>query len=201
MMGEGNIMTRTAITKLVASAALGFGIAASGMAMDDPVEDSLSIETDDGTVNIVTTTAAPDHLKDTMDTIYSGWHYRENDTRDMQRDDFDNPAMVFVDRGLDSWNAAQGKGGESCAGCYFDALGKTYGKMGGMDRVATVVKSIRAARPDALLLDGGDTWHGSMTSHLTKGQDVVDAMNALGCRGDDQPLGMDAGQRAGEGNC
>lgn len=62
----------------------------------------------------------------------------------------------------------------------FDALGKTYGKMGGMDRVATLVKSIRAARPDALLLDGGDTWHGSMTSHLTKGQDVVDAMNLLG---------------------
>jgi sulfur-oxidizing protein SoxB len=62
----------------------------------------------------------------------------------------------------------------------FEALGKTYGKMGGMDRVATVVKSIRAARPDALLLDGGDTWHGSMTSYLTKGQDVVDAMNLLG---------------------
>ncbi len=62
----------------------------------------------------------------------------------------------------------------------FEALGKTYGKMGGMDRVATVVKAIRAARPDALLLDGGDTWHGSMTSFLTKGQDMVNVMNALG---------------------
>jgi S-sulfosulfanyl-L-cysteine sulfohydrolase len=62
----------------------------------------------------------------------------------------------------------------------FAALGKTYGRMGGMDRVATVVKSIRAARPEALILDGGDTWHGSMTSFLTKGQDVVNAMNALG---------------------
>ena len=62
----------------------------------------------------------------------------------------------------------------------FDALARTYGKMGGMDRVATVVKSIRAARPDALLLDGGDTWHGSMTSLLTKGQDMVNVMNALG---------------------
>ena len=62
----------------------------------------------------------------------------------------------------------------------FVALGKTYGKMGGMDRVATVVKAIRAARPEALLLDGGDTWHGSMTSFLTKGQDVVNVMNALG---------------------
>ncbi|MEH7829507.1 thiosulfohydrolase SoxB [Gemmobacter denitrificans] len=62
----------------------------------------------------------------------------------------------------------------------FAALGKTYGRMGGMDRVATVVKSIRAARPEALILDGGDTWHGSMTSFLTKGQDVVNVMNALG---------------------
>ena len=62
----------------------------------------------------------------------------------------------------------------------FAALGKTYGRMGGMDRVATVVKSIRAARPDSILLDGGDTWHGSMTSFLTKGQDMVNVMNALG---------------------
>ncbi|MCV2868749.1 thiosulfohydrolase SoxB [Defluviimonas sp. WL0002] len=62
----------------------------------------------------------------------------------------------------------------------FTALGRTYGKMGGMDRVATVVKSIKAARPEAILLDGGDTWHGSMTSFLTKGQDMVDVMNALG---------------------
>ena len=62
----------------------------------------------------------------------------------------------------------------------FTALARTYGRMGGMDRVATVVKAIRAARPDSILLDGGDTWHGSMTSLATKGQDMVDVMNALG---------------------
>lgn len=62
----------------------------------------------------------------------------------------------------------------------FSSLAKAYGRMGGMDRVATVVKAIRAARPDSLLLDGGDTWHGSMTSLLTKGQDMVNVMNALG---------------------
>ena len=61
----------------------------------------------------------------------------------------------------------------------FAALGKSYGKMGGLDRVATVVNSIRAARPDALLLDGGDTWHGSYTCYQTKGQDVVNVMNLL----------------------
>jgi len=62
----------------------------------------------------------------------------------------------------------------------FVALGKEYGRMGGMDRVATVVKAIKADRPDAILLDGGDTWHGSMTSYLTKGQDMVNVMNKLG---------------------
>lgn len=61
----------------------------------------------------------------------------------------------------------------------FSSLAKGYGKMGGIDRVATVINSIRAARPDALLLDGGDTWQGSYTAQMTKGQDMVNVMNAL----------------------
>ncbi len=61
----------------------------------------------------------------------------------------------------------------------FSALAKAYGKVGGLDRVATVVNSIRAARPDALLLDGGDTWHGSYTCYQTEGQDMVNVMNGL----------------------
>ncbi|WP_116132084.1 thiosulfohydrolase SoxB [Tropicimonas sp. IMCC34043] len=61
----------------------------------------------------------------------------------------------------------------------FAALGKEYGRVGGLDRVATVVNSIRAARPDALLLDGGDTWHGSYTCYHSAGQDMVNAMNQL----------------------
>ncbi|WP_390914136.1 thiosulfohydrolase SoxB [Pseudosulfitobacter sp. SM2401] len=61
----------------------------------------------------------------------------------------------------------------------FSALAQTYGRVGGLDRVATVINSIRAARPDALLLDGGDTWHGSYTCYQTAGQDMVNVMNAL----------------------
>ncbi len=61
----------------------------------------------------------------------------------------------------------------------FASLAQGYGRVGGLDRVATVIKAIRADRPDAILLDGGDTWHGSYTCHKTGGQDMVNVMNAL----------------------
>ncbi|MEL6281722.1 MAG: thiosulfohydrolase SoxB [Pseudomonadota bacterium] len=61
----------------------------------------------------------------------------------------------------------------------FVAMANGYGRMGGLDRVSTVLKAIRADRPDALFLDGGDTWQGSMTSLRTQGQDMVNVMNAL----------------------
>lgn len=62
----------------------------------------------------------------------------------------------------------------------FAALAKSYGRMGGLDRIATIVKAIRAQRPaNMLLLDGGDTWTNSWTSLQTKGQDMVDVMAAL----------------------
>jgi sulfur-oxidizing protein SoxB len=62
----------------------------------------------------------------------------------------------------------------------FAELARNYGRMGGLDRIATIVKSIRAQRGDRmLLLDGGDTFTNSWTSLQTKGQDMVDAMNLL----------------------
>jgi sulfur-oxidizing protein SoxB len=61
----------------------------------------------------------------------------------------------------------------------FTALAEGYGRVGGLDRVATVINQIRADRPNALLLDGGDTWHGSYTCQHTQGQDMVDVMNTL----------------------
>jgi sulfur-oxidizing protein SoxA len=96
-----------------------FSLVLAGAALADPIDDTLVIEGGDGTtIEMVTRAPAPDHLKEVVEWTYSGWHYREDETRDLERDDFDNPGMVFVDRGLDLWNAAIGKGGESCAGCH-----------------------------------------------------------------------------------
>ena len=66
----------------------------------------------------------------------------------------------------------------------FTSLAKSYGKIGGMDRMATLIKAIREDRPGkTLLLDGGDTWQGSFTSLKTGGADMVEVMNAIGVEG------------------
>jgi sulfur-oxidizing protein SoxB len=62
----------------------------------------------------------------------------------------------------------------------FAALAKSYGRIGGLDRLASVVKHVRAERGDKVLfLDGGDTWQGSLGSNRSKGQDMVDCMALL----------------------
>jgi sulfur-oxidizing protein SoxB len=50
----------------------------------------------------------------------------------------------------------------------FDAAARRYGKVGGFAHLATLVKQLKASRPGALLLDGGDTWQGSATALWTQ---------------------------------
>ena len=61
----------------------------------------------------------------------------------------------------------------------FEQAARTYGKVGGFAHLATLVGQVRASRPNALLLDGGDTWQGSATALWTNGQDMVDACKLL----------------------
>ncbi len=62
----------------------------------------------------------------------------------------------------------------------FEKAARTYGKVGGFAHLATLVKQLRSERPNALLLDGGDTWQGSATALWTNGQDMIDACLQLG---------------------
>src|SRR3954465_2247936 len=62
----------------------------------------------------------------------------------------------------------------------FEHDSRTYGQVGGFAHLATLVKRLRAQRPGALLLDGGDTWQGSATALWTRGEDMVQAALALG---------------------
>ncbi|MBQ0930798.1 thiosulfohydrolase SoxB [Ideonella alba] len=62
----------------------------------------------------------------------------------------------------------------------FEKASRRYGKVGGFAHLATLVRQLKASRPGALLLDGGDTWQGSATSLWTNAQDMVDACKLLG---------------------
>jgi sulfur-oxidizing protein SoxB len=63
----------------------------------------------------------------------------------------------------------------------FVALARSYGRLGGLDRIATVVKAVRGERGSdrVLFLDGGDSWQGSLTANRTRGQDMVDCLKLL----------------------
>nr|WP_297355653.1 thiosulfohydrolase SoxB [uncultured Caldimonas sp.] len=62
----------------------------------------------------------------------------------------------------------------------FERAARQYGKVGGFAHLATLVKQLKASRPGALLLDGGDTWQGSATALWTNAQDMVEAAKLLG---------------------
>ncbi len=62
----------------------------------------------------------------------------------------------------------------------FEQAARRYGRVGGFAHLATLVKQLKASRPGALLLDGGDTWQGSATALWTNAQDMVEAAKLLG---------------------
>jgi S-sulfosulfanyl-L-cysteine sulfohydrolase len=63
----------------------------------------------------------------------------------------------------------------------FEILAKSYGRIGGLDRLAAVIKHVRSERGNdkVLFLDGGDTWQGSLGANRSKGQDMLDCMALL----------------------
>ncbi len=85
------------------------------VAYADPAEDTLILNEE---IKMVTKTAAPAHLSEVLDEVYSGWLFRGAETRAMQADDFDNPGMLFVEQAEDDWNTVDGSEDKSCASCH-----------------------------------------------------------------------------------
>ncbi|WP_425039965.1 sulfur oxidation c-type cytochrome SoxA [Primorskyibacter sp. S187A] len=115
--------TTTAIVTAIGLA----GAAFAGGADDDKMVINDELE-------MVTKAAVPDHMADTgVSELISGWHFRSDETQSLQLDDFDNPGMIFVDQGMDQWNAVEGTENKSCATCH--------------ENVETSMKGVRAVYP------------------------------------------------------
>lgn len=50
--------------------------------------------------------------------VRSGYTYAEPETRAMQDDNFQNPAMLWAETGEELWNKVDGEAGKSCASCH-----------------------------------------------------------------------------------
>jgi len=81
-----------------------------------PVDEQLII---DGEIEMTTRTAPPEGHP--LDELISGWHYRTKETRALEADTFENPAMLGVEDGEQIWNTVEGSEGKSCATCHGDA--------------------------------------------------------------------------------
>lgn len=117
-------MNTKALTAI--AAVLAFPMAA----MAGPDEDNLVINDE---LNMTSVTEASAHLEN-LDTVYSGWHFRTDETQALQIDDFDNPAMIFVDQAADLYEAVDGAAGESCASCH-DGVESFKGLQASMPKV------------------------------------------------------------------
>ncbi|UWQ55263.1 sulfur oxidation c-type cytochrome SoxA [Leisingera caerulea] len=104
-------MNKKAITAIAAVLALPM---AAGAGPDD---DKLVVNEE---IEMTTKAAAPAHVADVLDEVMSGWHFRSDETQALQMDDFENPAMVFVDQAQEAWDTADGSEGKSCASCHGD---------------------------------------------------------------------------------
>lgn len=109
------------LTGAVAAVAMS-GAAGSVLAQAD-LDAKLIVE---GEIEMITRAPAPDHMEG-MREIYSGWLFRSPETQALQMDDFENPAMIFVDQAATEWQTAMGTEDKSCASCHGDVADEMVG--------------------------------------------------------------------------
>ena len=134
------------------------GLISTTAAFADPVDDKLVLNEE---TEMVVRTAAPAHVSEAMDEVMSGWLFRKDGTRAMQMDDFDNPGMIFVEQGMDTWAAVDGSEGKSCSSCHNDmdsmaGVKATYPKWNAeAGEVRTLQMQVNACRTERM---GADAW-------------------------------------------
>ncbi len=103
--------------KLYSTAGLTAIFAGSAMGtFAEPADDTLMVNEE---IEITVKAPAPEHMSDTgIDNIMSGWLFRSEETREMERDDFDNPGIANVDEARTIWATADGSEGKACADCH-----------------------------------------------------------------------------------
>ncbi|MBV2360341.1 sulfur oxidation c-type cytochrome SoxA [Thalassococcus sp. CAU 1522] len=102
--------------KFKAMTAIAALLAAPVVFAGGPDDDTLVIN---GETEMVTKTAAPPAMQEAgIEEVISGWHFRTDETQSLQMDDFENPAMIFVDQAMDYWQTVDGSEGKSCASCH-----------------------------------------------------------------------------------
>ncbi len=170
--------------KKLATLATSCALVAS-MVQAGPDEDQLIVNDE---ISMVTEVAAPAHM-DAVDTIYSGWRFRSDETQAFQMDDFDNPGMIGVENAMVDWETADGSEGKSCADCHGAAedmagLRAVYPKWNdAMGKVTTLENEINNCRETrmgakAWKYDGGDiTDMVALLSYVSRGMPMSVAID------------------------
>ncbi|MGR3572557.1 sulfur oxidation c-type cytochrome SoxA [Brevirhabdus sp.] len=139
------------------AAAVSVAVAGAAAANEDAV-----LEIDGET--FVTKTEAPAYL-DNLSEIYSGWVFRSDETQQLQLDDFENPAFVFIDSAIDMYSKVDGTEGKSCASCHedvseFKGLQASMPRVNADGKLETLTEVVNRMRTDYM---GAEPWKWSGT--------------------------------------
>ncbi|EPX85598.1 sulfur oxidation c-type cytochrome SoxA [Salipiger mucosus] len=102
-------------TRTMTVAAALFALSAPALTAGGADDDNLTIN---GNIEMTTKAEPAAHLDGALPEVISGWHFRSDETQELEMDDFDNPGMIFVDQAREAWNTAEGSEGKSCADCH-----------------------------------------------------------------------------------
>ncbi len=112
-----------------------------------------------GEMTLATSAPAPAHM-DAIDTVYSGWLYRTDETQALEMDDFDNPSFVFIDVALDMFDQVDGTEGKACSSCHegpeeFAGLTATMPRVNADGKLETTTEVINECRTERM---GAEKW-------------------------------------------